>query len=103
MATLASTNVTTAIAPGGMIPLAEANGLYVEVFRVAGNGTAGDTIALTPRLITDVRYVRGNIPASDGLSQSAANTNVTLTLGATFTTTDTVTYMVEVIGARPAS
>lgn len=103
MATLASTNITTAVGPGGLIPLSGRQGLYVEVFRVAGSGTAGDTIAITPRQIGDIRYVRGNIPASDGLSTSAGNTSVTLTVGTTFVTTDTVTYIVEVIGLRPVT
>jgi hypothetical protein len=103
MATLAATNITTAIAPGGLVPHTDGAGLYVEVFRVAGSGTAGDTIAITPRQIADIRYVRGNLPASDNLSQSAANTGVTLTYGATFVTTDTVTYIVEVIGLRPTT
>src|SRR5262245_39277229 len=101
MATLASTNITTAIAPSGLVPHSDAAGLYIEVFRVAGTGTAGDTIAITPRLIGDIRYVRGNLPASDNLSQSAANTNVTLTQGTSFATDSTTTYLVEVIGVRP--
>lgn len=101
MATLASTNVSTAIAPGGMIPVSDSNGLYIEVFRVAGSGTAGDTIAITPMIIGDIRYVRGNLPASDDLSLTAKNTNVTLTQGASFATDSTVTYIVEIIGRRP--
>jgi len=102
MATLAATNITSAIAPSGLVPHVDGAGLYIEVFRVAGTGTAGDTIALTPRLIGDIRYVRGNIPASDNLSQSAANTSVTLTQGTTFATDSTATYIVELVGIRPS-
>lgn len=100
MATLAATNITSAIAPSGIIPVMEGNGLYVEVFRVAGTGTAGDTIAITPNQIGDIRYVRGNLPASDSLSLTAKNTNVTLTQGASFATDSTATYIVEIVGHR---
>jgi hypothetical protein len=101
MATLGATNITTAIAPGGLVPHADGAGLYVEVFRVAGTGTAGDTVALTPLLIGDIRYVRGNLPASDSLSTAASNTSVTLTQGASFATDSTTTYLVELVGIRP--
>lgn len=103
MATLAATNITTAVAPGGVVPLAGKAGLYIEIFRVEGIGTAGDTCALTPRQIGDIRYVRGNLPASDSLSTSAGNTSVTLTQGTTFVTDSTQTYIVEVVGIRPVT
>jgi hypothetical protein len=100
MATRAATNVTTAIAPGGIQPITvNEDGLYIEVFRVLG-GTAGDTVALTPRYITDIRSVTSMIPASDNLSTSAGNTNVTLTYGVAVTTTTTLSYCVEIKGRR---
>lgn len=102
MATLAATNITTVLAPSGLVPVSDGAGLYLEVFRIEGLGTAGDTVTLTPTNIGDIRYVRGNVPASDNLSLTASNTNVTLTQGVTFDTEATVTYIVEVIGRRPA-
>lgn len=103
MATRASTNVSSAIAPGSVQPITVGeDGLYIEVFRVLG-GTAGDTIALTPRWITDIRSVTSMIPASDNLSSSAANTNVTLTYGVAVTTTTTLSYCVEIKGRRASS
>lgn len=103
MATRASTNVSSAIAPGGVQPVTFGeDGLYIEVFRVLG-GTAGDTVTLTPRYITDIRSVSGMIPVSDNLSATAANTNVTLTYGLAVTTTTTISYCVEIKGRRSAT
>lgn len=81
MATLASTNITTALSAGGETPVMGFgdSGLLVEVFRVAG-GTVGDTIAITPRFITDIRSAMSGNAASHALSTTAANTNITLTL-----------------------
>lgn len=103
MATRASTNVSSAIAPGGVQPITVGeDGLYLEVFRVLG-GTAGDTVALTPRYITDIRSVTSMIPASDNLSATQANTNVTLTYGVAVTTTTTLSYCVEIKGRRAST
>lgn len=91
MATLGSTNVTTAIYADAMQPVAYGQaGLYVEFFR-ATYGTVGDTIAITPRWSQNIVAVLNGPPSSNNLSTSAANTNVTFTLtvsGATTVTTD---------------
>jgi len=98
MATLASTNITTAIAVDNSQPLAFGDsGLIIEIFKFAG-GAAADTVAITPRWITDVRAVISNAHATDTLSQTAANTNVTLTLAASAATN--VTFQVQIIGRR---
>jgi hypothetical protein len=103
MATRASTNISSAIAPGGIQPITVGeDGLYLEVFRVLG-GTAGDTVALTPRYITDIRSVTSMIAASDNLSATQANTNVTLTYGVAVTTTTTLSYCVEIKGRRSST
>lgn len=98
MATLGSTNITTAIAANAEQPVAFGQaGLIVEFFR-ATLGTVGDTIAITPRWITDIRAVQAAPPSSNNLSTSAANTNITFTLlasGATTVTTD-----IQIIGRR---
>lgn len=100
MATRASTHITTAIAPGGIQPIAlDGSGLYIEVFRILG-GTAGDTVTLTPRYITDIRSVTSMVPCSDNLSTSAGNTNIVLTYGVAVTTTTTLSYCVEIKGRR---
>lgn len=99
MATLASTNITGTISPNGEQPLSYGqSGLIEEVFRVASGGASADTVALLPRYITDIRMVKTNVGASDNLSTTAANTNVTITLS-----TGTVTvgaFQVSVIGRR---
>lgn len=98
MATLASTNITTAIAANAEQPVAYGDsGLLIEFFRCAGGGV-GDTCALTPRWITDIRAVQANQTATDALSTSAANTNVTLTLTASAATN--VVWSASIIGRR---
>lgn len=98
IATLASTNLTTALAANAEQPLAFGEGgLICEVFKFAGGG-AGDTAAMTPKFITDIRVVQCNAPASDGLSHTAANTSVTLTLAASVATS--VTFQAFLIGRR---
>jgi len=91
MATLGSTNITTAIYSDMSQPIAYGQaGLYVEFFR-ATYGTVGDTIAITPRWSNNIVAVLCAPPSSNNISTSAANTNVTFTLtvsGATTVTTD---------------
>ncbi len=98
MASLSSTNISTAIAANSEQPLAFGDsGLIMEVFKVAG-GAVDDTAALTPRFIADVRMVEANWAVTDALSQTAANTNVTLTLKASAATN--LTFQARVIGRR---
>lgn len=98
MATLASTNISSAIAVNNERPLSFGeSGLILEVFKCAG-GAVGDTVAMTPQFITDVRMVESNQSATDALSQTAANTNVTITLTASAATN--TTFQVRVIGRR---
>jgi len=100
MATLASTNVSSAIAFGSQQPLAwGAGGLYVEVFTVAG-GAVADTCAITPKFIADIRTVDPG-PWTNNLSTTAANTNVTLTMTASAATN--TTYHVKIYGKRATS
>ncbi len=91
MATLGSTNITTAITANGEQPFAYGQaGLEVEFFR-ATYGATGDTIVVAPRWSQNIVAVLNGPPASNNLSTSAANTNVTFTLtvsGATTVTTD---------------
>ena len=89
MATLASTNITTAVTYNSEAPLAYgASGLQVEVFRAAG-GAVADTVAITPRYSADIRSVLTEHPTTNNLSSTAANTNVTLTLTASAATSTT--------------
>lgn len=83
MATIASTNITGTVAVDGSKPIAfgGATGLVMEVFRVASGAAQTDTVVIAPRYISDIRIVESNVSASDNLSTTAANTNVTLTLG----------------------
>lgn len=74
------TNITTAITANGEQPFAYGQaGLEVEFFRVA-LGTVGDTIAITPRWSGNIVAVLEGPPATNNLSTTAANTNVTMTL-----------------------
>ena len=98
MATLGSTNIGTALSLLGETPIGWGeSGLLVEVHRVTG-GTVGDTIAITPKFITDIRTVVGGPPSTNALSTSAANTNITLTLTGSAATT--VFYDVWLLGRR---
>ena len=98
MATLASTNLTTAISATNERFLAFGeDGLICEVFKFAG-GAAADTVAITPTFIKDIRIVLSNGFTSDGLTHTAANTAVTLTLTASVSTS--VTFQAVLIGRR---
>lgn len=92
------TNITTAISANAEQPVAFGqSGLIIEFFRVA-LGTVGDTIAVTPRWITDIRAAQGSgLPATNNLS-TAANTNVTFTLTASGATN--VNADIQLIGRR---
>jgi hypothetical protein len=76
-------NITRTISSDASKPIAfgGSNGLVMEVFRIAAGGAQTDTAAITPQYISDIRMVESNVSASDNLSTTAANTNVTLTLG----------------------
>lgn len=99
MATLGSTNITTAISANAEQPVAFGQGgLIIEFFRVT-HGATNDTIAITPRWITDIRAVQGlGVAASNNLSTTAANTNVTFTIQAAGATT--LFADVQLIGRR---
>lgn len=89
MATRAFTNVTTAVAPNGVLPLALGDStLYLAFYRVQG-GTAGDTVTIPASdtgFSDDIRAVWGDMPATTGLATSA-NTQVVLTLTASSAST----------------
>lgn len=96
------TNVTTQIAFNNEAPIAYGQaGLYIEVWRVAG-GTVGDTIALTPKYIANIRSVigTGGLAASHNISTAAtaSNTNVTFTLTASSATN--VNFDITLLGQR---
>lgn len=99
MATLGSTNITTAISANAEQPVAFGqSGLIIEFFR-ATLGATNDTIAITPRWITDIRAAQSaGLTASNNLSSSAANTNITFTLTASGATT--VNVDIQLIGRR---
>lgn len=98
MATLASTNITTAISANAEQPITFGeSGLLIEFFRCAGGGV-GDTCALTPRWITDIRAVGATIGTTDAAATSQANTNVTLTLTSSAATN--VVWSAHIIGRR---
>ena len=97
MATLASTNITSNVTYGGEVPLAYGqSGLQVEIYRAAG-GAVGDTVAITPRFLSDVRTVMASQSATNSLTTNA-NTNVTLTLTASAATN--TTFDVWLLGKR---
>ncbi len=74
------TNITTSISANAEQPFAYGQaGMEVEFWRVA-LGTVGDTIALTPRWSSNIVAVLNGPPATNNLTTSAANTNVTFTL-----------------------
>ncbi len=99
MAALANTNLSGIASPGGESPIAWGDsGLIIEYFRVASGGLNNDTVLLTPRFITDIRFVQSNVGASDNLSSTAPNANVTLTLS---TGTNSVgAFQAAIIGRR---
>lgn len=90
MATLAFTNVSTAIAPGGVLPInfGGEDGLIIAFYRVQG-GTVGDTVTITAAntgYSDDIRSCGGNVPATSGLG-TGANTQVVLTMVASAAST----------------
>jgi hypothetical protein len=102
MATLAFTNITTAIAPGGILPVTFGeDGLVVEFFKCQG-GTVGDTTTIVPsEFMSSIRAVLGSdIVATDNISTSG-NTSVVLTHVASAASTS-VNYSVTLIGRRQA-
>lgn len=99
MATRAATNISSAIVAGAYLPLGfQQNGLLMEVWRLGG-GTAGDTAAITPQFITDIRTVQTGAQMTHGLSATAANTNITLTYDISQASTSVV-FDVWLIGRR---
>ena len=104
MATIASTNVTRTFAPDNVVPILWGgnDGLIIEVFRVASGAAQTDTVAITPRFTANIVGVQSNVSVSDNLSTTAANTNVTLTLGmvGTAATATIGAFQVYLIGQR---
>lgn len=103
MATRSFTNVSTAIAPGGVIPnlWGGENGLIVGYYRVQ-NGTAADTVTIPASDFgsVDIRFAIGTgVDASHALSYSQANTQIVFTLSGTPASTSVV-YDVLLIGRR---
>lgn len=102
MAVGTAVNITDTIAQGQQ-PIAYGGGpLEIEFFRVpftAGIALA-ETVAITPRFLSDVRFVQSNHPATDNLSLTVANTNVTLTLRTSIASTIDGNFMVSIIGRR---
>lgn len=100
MATLAFTNVTTAIAAGGILPVSFGeDGLIVEFYRCQG-GTVGDTTTIVPSdYVSTIRAVLGgDIAATDNISTSG-NTSVVLTHCASAASTS-VNYSVALLCRR---
>lgn len=99
MATLSSTNISSTISANGETPISfTQSGLIMEVFRVQ-LGAVGDTIAITPQYITNIRTVQsGGAAFSHNVAATSTNTNVTLTLTASAATTTTAD--VQLIGRR---
>lgn len=101
MATLGSTNVTRNMMANSEQPIAYGEaGLLLEVWRVSGAGATtnvGDTVAITPTFLTDIRMVQAQQSSTNNLSTNA-NTNVTLTLTSTMATN--VNFDVWLIGRR---
>ena len=85
MATLASTAVTAGELSS---PFPLAGGLALEVFRCAG-GAAADTVALTPKFGRFVLGAWASQASTNGLSTLGTDTNVTLALTASSTTSVT--------------
>jgi hypothetical protein len=102
MATRAFTNITTAIAPGGILPVTYGeDGLVVEFFKCQG-GTVGDTTTIVPsEFMSSVRAILGSdIVATDDISTSGG-TQVVLTHVASAASTS-VNYSVALLGRRQA-
>lgn len=97
MATLASTNITTAVSAGGIGPMDGVGGLILEVFRIPG-GTAGDTCAMTPSWIADIRTIVNPANFGHTLSSTSVNSAVTITAGTGVNTS--LTYDIHIYGRR---
>lgn len=100
MATRAFTNITTAIAAGGILPIAfTEDGLIVEFYKCQA-GSAGDTTTIVPSdYMSSVRAVLGgDMWATDDISTSGG-TQVVLTQIATAASTS-VNYSVTILGRR---
>ena len=98
MAAITPTNITTAIAQGGVVPLTYGEGgLIMEVWRSLG-GAAADTVTIVPTIVADIRTVVTNINAGHGLSTSAGNTQVVFTLGTGVQAAQSYDY--HIIGRR---
>lgn len=84
MAALTVTNITQTLPNNGEQPFAFGGaGMEIEVFKVApGSGaqiTVGDTIAITPRFITDIRAIVGStVPVSHNIDPTTTNTSASL-------------------------
>lgn len=102
MATRAFTNVSTAIAPGGVVPNAwDDSGLIVGYYRIQ-NGTAGDTVTVPASDFnsSDIRFAcGGGVHATNALSASQANTQVVFTLNGTPAST-AIAFDILLVGKR---
>lgn len=100
MATRAFTNITTAIAPSGIVPVAFGeDGLLVEFFRCQG-GTVGDTTTIVPSdYMSSVRAVLGADLAATSDISTSGGTQVVLTHAAAAASTS-VNFDVTLLGRR---
>jgi hypothetical protein len=98
MAAVTATFIGNAVAPGGFQPIqfGGEDGLISEYWTMPG-GTAADTIAITPRYVDDVRIAICSFSGFNNLSRTAANSSITITLGATAAAG---TYEIMLIGRR---
>jgi hypothetical protein len=84
MAALTVTNITETLPNNGEQPFAFGGaGMEIEVFKAApASGaqiTVGDTIAITPRFISNIRAVIGStVPVSHNIDPTAVNTSASL-------------------------
>ena len=83
MAALVVTNITRDIAVNNEQPVViNGQGLEIEVFKLApasGQITVGDTAAITPRFISDIRAIIGStVPVSHNIDPTTANTSASL-------------------------
>jgi len=84
MAALVVTNITRDIAVNNEQPVViNGQGLEIEVFKLAPAASAqitvGDTAAITPRFISDIRAIIGStVPVSHNIAPTTANTSASL-------------------------
>jgi len=99
MAAVVPTNITTAIAAGGVVPLSYGEGgLIMEVWASLG-GAAADTVTIVPTIVADIRtVVTSGLNAGHALSTSAGNTQVVFTMGTGNQAASTYHY--HIIGKR---